>query len=716
MSSLQDHIAAYMNRHPLPAPGGVNYRSETIAAISGEWISRKNEATSLGTLVYLHGGGPAALALPLVLQGWRVFVPNYSTAPEHHFPTGLQDAVAVWRSLSQSLPSTERFVIAGASAGSNLALSLMLHEKEAGLRLPDAAALFSSATQFLASPLLGNLEGLPPILIHAAVEEALRDDSSRFSAKAREAGVRVQLQLWPTIPQGWQAFYRMPEVKQSFNQASTFLKNAQPLSAESPEEVDVLIIGAGLSGIGAASHLQMQCPEQTTTILESRKAMGGTWDLFRYPGVRSDSDMYTLGYNFKPWKQAKAIADGAAIRAYIQETATERGLNDQIRYNHKVIRMNWSTDQQLWQVWVERGSASELVQINARFINVCSGYYSYQEAHRPTFPDEHLFKGAFVHPQFWPANLELTGKKVIVIGSGATAVTLVPALSKQAQHVTMLQRNPTYIVNYPSVDPIAEGLKRFLPDLLAYRLVRTKNILLQQAFYKIARKWPEATKNFIVRHAHRQVSKHQSADDFSPRYQPWDQRLCTVPDSDLFRAIRSGKAAVVTDQIAGFTSTGIRLQSGKELDADIVVTATGLKIEMLGGIQICVDNQPIEPKNLMGYKAMMFSGIPNLIMTFGYTNASWTLKADLTAAWMCRLLKHMKKYRLSSATPIRDPSVKEQPFLDFTSGYVQRAIQQLPKQGDRKPWRVYQNFFMDLITLRYSRLDDGALKFKSKQS
>jgi cation diffusion facilitator CzcD-associated flavoprotein CzcO len=439
--------------------------------------------------------------------------------------------------------------------------------------------------------------------------------------------------------------------------------------------------------------------------------MGGTWDLFRYPGIRSDSDMYTLGYEFKPWRDGKAIADGPSIRAYVEEAAKERGIDGQIRYGHKLLRAEWSSPRSRWLLEIGRGDGRAPVKLACKFLWMCSGYYSYAQGHRPTFPGEDQFRGPILQPQFWPELLDYRGKRIVVIGSGATAVTLVPEMARQAAHVTMLQRSPTYVVSRPAVDPIAERLKRRLPAMLAYRLVRTKNVLLQQFFYRMARKWPQRVAQRMVQMAAAELPPGYDTAHFTPRYNPWDQRVCLVPDADLFRAISAGTASVVTETIATFTPTGIRLASGRELEADIVVAATGLQLNLLGDVQLAVDGRRCELSRALVYKGMMFSGVPNLASTFGYTNASWTLKADLTARYVCRLLARMDAKGQAVAVPVREPGVGEQPFIDFSSGYVRRAVDLLPKQGDRKPWRLAQNYMVDLAALRYSPLKDRALHF-----
>ena len=487
--------------------------------------------------------------------------------------------------------------------------------------------------------------------------------------------------------------------------------------------LDVLIVGAGLSGIGAARQLQQRCPDKRFAILEARDTLGGTWDLFRYPGIRSDSDMYTLGYRFKPWRGAKAIADGPSILSYIRETAEEAGITPHIRFGHKVVGAAWDSRDACWTIDAERATDAThdthttRVRLRARFLYVCAGYYSYAEGHRPAFPGEEAFRGQMVHPQFWDPSIDYADKRVVVIGSGATAVTLVPAMAETAAHVTMLQRSPTYIVTRPGEDAIANKLRRLLPERLAYRATRWKNVLLGMFFFQLARRRPERVKQRLVSMAAAQLQPgFDAATHLTPRYNPWDQRVCLVPDGDLFHAIRNGRASIVTDQIERFTEDGIVLKSGQTLPADLVVVATGLKLNMLGDIAVHVDGQPRRPSELLAYKGMMLSNVPNLVLAFGYTNASWTLKADLTAEYVCRLLKFMDRHGHRYALPQVDPDVQRVPFLDFSSGYVQRAAAVLPRQGHRKPWRVYQNYLMDMLTIRHGRIDDGVLRFDTPQA
>lgn len=475
---------------------------------------------------------------------------------------------------------------------------------------------------------------------------------------------------------------------------------------------DVLIVGAGLSGIGTAYWLQKRCPTKRYAILEARQAIGGTWDLFRYPGVRSDSDMHTLGYSFKPWANPRPLADGPAIRQYIQETAQENGIVNHIRFGYKVVGAAWSSQEACWTVEAEQVATGERHSLRTRFLYMCSGYYSYEEAHRPPFAGEADYRGKLVQPQFWPEDLDYRNQRIVVVGSGATAVTLVPAMAESAAHVTMLQRSPTYITALPRTDAVAQGLRRALPERVAYGLIRWKNVLLNLLFYRIARGFPNFFKQRIVRMAAQQLGPGHVVDPhFSPRYKPWDQRLCVVPDGDLFTSIRAGKASVVTDEIDRFTADGLRLKSGQELPADVVVLATGLTIKLFGGMQLTVDGQACQPNRLMTYKGMMLSDVPNLAIAFGYTNASWTLKTDLTAQYVCRLLRYMDRHNYAIAVPRRQAHVQDRPFLDFTSGYVQRAGHLLPQQGSHRPWQVYQNYLLDMLTIRLGRLADGVLEF-----
>ena len=483
-----------------------------------------------------------------------------------------------------------------------------------------------------------------------------------------------------------------------------------------PEHFDVLIVGAGLSGIGAGYHLQQKCPGKSYVILEGRDCIGGTWDLFRYPGIRSDSDMFTMGYSFKPWTEPKAIADGPQILNYVRETAVENGIDRKIRFHHRVRRASWSTREARWTVEAERSSGeggSEIVRFTCNFLFMCSGYYKYEEGYTPEFAGRENFKGPIVHPQKWPEGLDYAGKRVVVIGSGATAVTLVPEMAKKAAHVTMLQRSPTYVVSRPAQDAFANKMRRSLPEKLAYHLVRWRNVLLGMYFFQLARRKPARIKQLILGGVRMALGPdYDIATHFTPRYNPWDQRLCLVPDGDLFKAIRQKRASVATCEIDTFTPRGIRLMDGSELEADIIVTATGLVMQLLGGMEVAVDGRAVDFAKTMSYKGMMYSDVPNLASAFGYTNASWTLKCDLTCEYVCRLINYMDRhgYRQCMAHNV-DPSVTEVPWLDFTSGYVQRAIAKMPKQGSKRPWRLYQNYALDIVTLRFGKVDDGVMKY-----
>lgn len=477
--------------------------------------------------------------------------------------------------------------------------------------------------------------------------------------------------------------------------------------------LDVLIIGAGLSGIGAARHLQMQCPNKTWRIWEARDQLGGTWDLFRYPGVRSDSDMHTLGYNFKPWRGQQAMADGPSILHYIQEAAQETGVAQHIAYGHRVASAAWSSVDACWSITAYLADGTQVHQ-QAKFLYLCGGYYSFAQGHQPRFAGLENFKGEVIHPQFWPAGLNHAGKRVVVMGSGATAITLVPAMAQTAAHVTMLQRSPSYVVSRPARDPLAQCLDRWLPFAVGYDITRWKNILQGLFYFQLARRWPEFFKNYLVKMVNLALrGQVDVARHFTPRYKPWDQRVCAVPDGDLFRQINQGRVSVVTDTVSHFTPDGVALQSGDTLNADLVVMATGLQLNVLADIAFEVDGQAVVAGDRFAYKGMMLSGLPNMAMAFGYTNASWTLKADLTAGFVCRLLKHMDRQGYRFVCPQHDGALTPQPFLDFTSGYVVRASERLPKQGPSAPWRVHQNYLLDLLALRFGRLEDGVLRFSA---
>ncbi|MBI1682132.1 flavin-containing monooxygenase [Caulobacter hibisci] len=486
----------------------------------------------------------------------------------------------------------------------------------------------------------------------------------------------------------------------------------------STDHVDVLIVGAGLSGIGAAHHLTRRLPGKTYAILEAREAIGGTWDLFRYPGIRSDSDMYTLGYSFKPWREAKAIADGPSILRYVRETATEAGVNQHIRFRHKVRRAAWSSETATWTVEAERLETGEMVQITCGFLYMCAGYYAYDAGYTPDFAGTERFKGEIVHPQHWPEDLDYAGKRVVVIGSGATAVTIVPEMAKTAAHVTMLQRSPTYVVSRPAEDGLANWMRRRLPAMTAYGITRWKNVLITMLFFNLARKKPAKTKQQLIDLVREQLPKDYDVEThFTPRYNPWDQRLCLVPDADLFAAIGNGSAEVVTDHIDSFTEDGLLMKSGKTLPADIVVTATGLRMQLMSGLEVVVDGRAVDLAKGFSYKGMMFSDVPNLASAFGYTNASWTLKADLTSEYVCRLLAHMDRAGADWCVPhLNEPNMEAAPWLDFSSGYVQRAMDQFPKQGVKAPWKVHQNYALDLAALRLGRLEDGVMTFGRRKA
>jgi monooxygenase len=479
------------------------------------------------------------------------------------------------------------------------------------------------------------------------------------------------------------------------------------------EHVDVLVVGAGISGIGAGYHLLANCPHRSYAILEGRDDIGGTWDLFRYPGVRSDSDMYTLGYAFRPWTGEKAIADGPAILAYLRRTARAYAIDRKIRFGHRVKRAAWSSATAQWTVEAERVASGESMRLSCNFLFMCCGYYDYAEGYTPDFDGMKRFAGRIVHPQKWTDDIEYAGKRVVVIGSGATAMTLVPALAQEAAHVTMLQRSPTYVVARPSVDAGAARLRRYLPARLAHTLTRWKNVLLGMYFFNLCRRNPGRAKALILGGVKQALGPDfDAATHFTPRYNPWEQRLCLVPDGDLFQAIRQQRVSVVTDHIDTFTETGLKLRSGMELQADLVITATGLKLQLLSGLEITVDGARVDPVRSFTYKGMMYSDIPNFASSFGYTNASWTLKSDLICAYVCRLLNHMEKTGMRRCMPrVRYTDMAAGAWVDFSSGYFQRSLDKLPKQGSRKPWKLHQNYVRDLVAMKFASVEDDAMEF-----
>ena len=486
------------------------------------------------------------------------------------------------------------------------------------------------------------------------------------------------------------------------------------------EHVDVVVVGAGLSGIGAGYHLQTISPDRSYVILEGRDSLGGTWDLFKYPGIRSDSDMHTLGFSFKPWTEAKSIADGPSILQYLKQTVAQFGIDKHIRYGQLVTKAQWSTDDALWTVTSTNKATGASNTITCSFLFMCSGYYSYKKGHTPEFAGREKFKGLVIHPQEWPTDLDYAGKRVVVIGSGATAVTIVPSMADKAKHVTMLQRSPTYMVSRPDHDVLANRLRKVLPPKMAYNLTRFKNTWRQQLVYNKTRTDPNKVKQLLLGGIQLELgADYDIAKHFTPNYNPWDQRLCLVPNGDFFKSMREGKASVVTDHITSFTETGIQLASGEHLDADIIITATGLELVTLGEMDFFVDGNQVDFAKTWTYKGFAYSDIPNLASTFGYINASWTLRSDLTAEYVCRLLNHMRKKGVAQCTPRlreQDRSMKERPWIDgFSSGYMQRMMHRMPRQGDHEPWINPQSYRRDKKMFKHSPIDDGVMQF-SKQS
>ena len=481
---------------------------------------------------------------------------------------------------------------------------------------------------------------------------------------------------------------------------------------------NVIVVGAGISGIGAGYYLQKKCPNKSFVILEGRDNIGGTWDLFRYPGIRSDSDMNTMGFRFKPWMGVKSIADGPSILSYLHETVKENDLNKKIHFNQWVNEASWSSRDSQWTVQVENKKTQELQDFTCDFLFLCGGYYNYEEGYTPHFAGRENFLGQIIHPQKWPKNLDYKNKKVVVIGSGATAVTIIPTMAEEAAHVTMLQRSPTYFLSAPDEDPVGNFLRKFISSKLTYKLVRWKNIRFQWWFFQKCRKFPKKVKEFLIKQVREELGPNYDIEThFTPKYNPWEQRMCLVPNGDFFNAINAGKASVITDHIDRFTKKGIKLKSGGEVEADLIVTATGLNLEVCNGIKLEVDNNEVDISKTMTYQGMMFSDVPNLVATFGYTNASWTLRADLTSEYVCRLLNFMDKKGYANCCPRTAEHVEQDgDWLDFTSGYVKRSMHKFPKQGSRDPWRNTQNFPKDVLAIRWGNIDNKELKFTALEN
>ncbi|SDY77796.1 flavin-containing monooxygenase [Acinetobacter kyonggiensis] len=482
------------------------------------------------------------------------------------------------------------------------------------------------------------------------------------------------------------------------------------------KHIDILIVGAGISGIGLAVHLSKHCPQRQFDIIERRESFGGTWDFFKYPGIRSDSDMSTFGFNFKPWQKANVLADGASIKGYLSEVLDEYKLKEKIHFQHRVLAANYDSTQKKWRVEIEDSNQKKHTWI-ANFVLGCTGYYNYDQGFQPNFPNQQAFKGQLIHPQFWPDHLEYAGKKVVIIGSGATAITLVPALAKGgAEHVTMLQRSPTYIASVPSIDFIYDKMRKVLPEDLAYKLTRARNIGMQRGIYALAQKQPKLLRKLLLKSIEMQLKGKVDMKHFTPAYNPWDQRLCVVPDGDLFKILRSGKASIETDQIEQFTAKGIQLKSGQHLDADIIVSATGLEIQILGGIKATIDGKPMDTSKHMLYQGIMVSDVPNMAMIIGYINASWTLKVDIAAEYICRMINYMDKNGYDEVIAQGDQTelMEDTVMGSLSSGYIARAVDVMPKQGKHAPWNVTNNYLADRKVLKNARFDDGVLKFEKR--
>jgi len=747
-----DKIREIFN-NPLPYPNGCNFESFSIDNVSGEWITSHN--TSNGIMLYIHGGGFVGgsskkyrpITTGFALQGWKVLAIDYRLAPEHPFPAALDDVSLVYKYIVENY-SDQRIVVAGDSAGGNLTLSLIHLMKAQSITLPDCCALISPSTDMagnseslianadkdclfdgrylknlshyyvqdndrndpLLSPINADFKGFPPMIIHVGRDETLLDDSVRLFKKARAEDVNVSLQIYPKVPHVWQMIYQMPEAHQSIQILSNFLLHSKHLSEDNFEFVDFLIIGAGISGIGMAVNLQQHCYSQSMAILDARSNLGGTWDHFKYPGIRADSDRFLMGFPFKPFLSSMSRVSGPEILKYLDDTAKEFYIDQYIRLDHKVLKANWSTESKNWIVEIATPNGIKI--ISCRILLSCSGYYDYAKGHNPKFNQEKDFKGIIVHTHNWPENLDYNNKNVLVIGSGATAVTVAPALAKSAKKVFLVQRSPSYIVSVPEMDTQVTKLSKLLPLNLVYKIMRVKYLISIILFYKICRSFPEKIAHLISWGAATRSGSPEHLKHFTPNYKPWDQRVCFVPDGDLFKHVYDESIEIHTDQIRTIKEDGVELESGKFLSVDIIVKATGLNLKSFGGVRFTIDQEPIDFTNKFLYKGCMLNDFPNVILVKGFGNIHWTLCSDLTAKFTNRMILYMLKNNLSSFNVIAPINLTPTSKSLLNSNYVIRGINHLPNQSTHWPWKIFEHSWIKhYIYMKFTRIKDKFIHF-----